>query len=128
METAKPFRFGSISACINGDHRYSTALIVFIRGDKALIEQRENGASGGMDGDGSALPYRVTKTRECALTAPAIVKTLKQMISTESPSVIKTYGKSSKRFKWCTVEETGLSVALCARALAMYHACAEGDK
>lgn len=122
MEQNVRVRFGSISACIAGDRRYTTQLVVMLDPQSAtfVIEQLESGANGGMDGDGTATGFRVTRTQHCDLSPKHLVHTLKRMIEAENPQVIKRYGTPSKRFSWEFIEEKGLSIALAVRALNAY--------
>ncbi len=117
MEAMRNMYLGGITACIAGDHRYSTTIEVRLEGDIAVIQQKENGANGGMDGDGTSLPFGVTKQVKCPAVAKDIVKEVKNLIKRESPAIIKEYGKPTKRFWWSPIKKNGLSVALCAEAL-----------
>ena len=112
-------RIGYIHACIAGDYRYSSALTVFVNGDKARVVLSENSAIGGMDGPGVAHPYEDRNTSECAAKPGEIVNAIKGIINRELGSTIKRYGKPSKNFVWAGTKERGLSVAKCAKALAI---------
>jgi hypothetical protein len=108
---------GSIFACIAGDLRYSTTIRVTVLGDDAFVTTSENGAVGGMDGDGRSHPFEDRGTSKCKATAADIVRTVKWVIRKEQCHIVKTYGKPSKRFWWKGLDERGLSVRLCQRAL-----------
>jgi hypothetical protein len=115
--TPKPVRLGSIYACIAGDHRYATTITVYVSMDKAYVTTSENGAVGGMDGDGRAHPMEDKATLVCEAMARDIVATVKKAINSEKCHIIKTYGKPSKRFSWVTSDVPGLSIRACQKAL-----------
>lgn len=110
-------QIGSITACIAGDHRYSSTIRVEVSGEDARVLLLENGAVGGMDGDGRSHGFSETKRMLCKATARDIVKTVKAMMNAEVGTVVKTYGKPSKNFWWVGIKERGLSVKNAALAL-----------
>lgn len=119
MENSKPspVTLGSIYACIAGDHRYGTTISVDVQGSAAFVTLSENGAVGGMDGDGRAHAMEARNRVKCKATARDIVAAIKKVINAEQCHVIKTYGKPSKRFSWVGIQEHGLSVRVCQIAL-----------
>jgi len=114
--TSKATEIGYINACIAGDHRYSTRLSVQLDGDKCHIIVSENGAVGGMDGPGGAYGFHETKRVTVDTNPSNIVKAIKQVINAEQPSIIKTYGKPTKNFRWVGVQEKGLAARLVIQA------------
>jgi hypothetical protein len=108
---------GYIYASIAGDLRYQSRIQVFDDGETCRIELAENGAVGGMDGDGRAYDFEVRETRLVPKNPHSIVKCVKDMIKAENPQVIAKYGKVSKRFTFVGADKKGLSVHLCKQAL-----------
>lgn len=106
---------GSITACIAGDHRYTSTIKVEVTGDKAHVITQENGAAGGMDGPGGSMPFHETGRITVACTAAAIVKAIKQAVNKDR--TVKAYGKPTKNFYWTVTRTTGLSTARCQAAL-----------
>lgn len=110
-------KIGFIHATIAGDFRYASKLEVFVDDGVAHVILFENAAVGGMDGTGEAAPFQETKRVTVPSKPGDIVKAVKKAIAFEQPSVIKRYGKPSKRFHWVGVPERGISAALVKRAL-----------
>ena len=114
-ETTQGTLIGYINACIAGDYRYSSKLEVFMEGTTAHVVLSENGASGGMDGNGGSTPFMVTKRTTVTKATPAlIVKAIKSTMDT----TIKSYGKPSKRFVWAG-GYFGLNAKNCTVAMAV---------
>lgn len=112
-------KIGYISACIAGDHRYTSRIEVLLEGDKVHVVFSENGAVGGMDGPGGSTPF-AEKNRK---TVKATTKDVVNAIKASMDNVIKTYGKPSKNFVWVGIKARGLSQKLASEALAF----AQGD-
>ncbi len=119
-------KIGYISACIAGDHRYTSRIDVFIEGTvqgrivegtKVHVILSENGAVGGMDGPGGSYGFSETRRTTVEANSTEIVKAVKAMIKSEKPSVIGTYGKPTKNFVWVGVKERGLAGRLAIAAL-----------
>lgn len=74
---------GSISACIAGDHRYTTVIRVKYLPKTGMVEvtREENGACGGMDGNGMSDPFHVLQRVSIARPdGKSIVKAVKMEI------------------------------------------------
>jgi hypothetical protein len=99
MKDHNAVEFGYITACIDGDARYTTMIDVRYNMKDGTVEvrRRENGACGGMDGDGCSDPFserqRVTVTEP---TGSKIVKAIKLVMD----ATVKRYGKPTKNFEW----------------------------
>jgi hypothetical protein len=99
MKDHNAVEIGRISACIDGAARYTTVIDVRYNSKDGTVEVRrlENGACGGMDGDGRSDPFaerqRVTVTEP---TGAKIVKAIKMVMDVTT----KRYGKPTKNFEW----------------------------
>lgn len=111
---------GYINAYISGDYRYGSSVRVNIEenGD-VTIERKENGAVGGMDGNGAAFPYQIVYSHVISsekVTPSNVVKEIKKSFD----DIIKLYGKPTKSFVWLNNNvcvAVGLSVAKAKKAL-----------
>lgn len=112
MDNIRLVEIGYISACIAGDHRYTSRLSVKVDGEKVHVILEENSAAGGMDGPGGSTPFRETDRTTVDKDPAKVVKAIKQTMD----DVIKRYGKPTKNFRWVGIGN-GLSVALAKRAL-----------
>lgn len=111
----KPITLGGIYACISGDHRYATRIVasLFPEDNTVIIQRLENGAVGGMDGNGAAHGFEVSESVIVDAKPGAIVKAIKNIMD----DTVKQYGKPTKRFTWYGTEDKGLSVNKCKAAL-----------
>jgi hypothetical protein len=106
---------GRIYATIDGDYRYSSALVVKRLDDGTVSVTRDDGApAGGMD---SFTPSVSMNGFRRVLRADVKPADLVDAIKAGCDDVIRRYGKPSKRFKWCT-GEVGISAAKAKAALA----------
>jgi hypothetical protein len=101
MKDHNAVEIGYINACIAGDYRYSTKIDVRFNTKDGTVEVRrlENGACGGMDGDGTSEPFAVRQ--QVTVTQPTgakIVKAIKMVMDV----TVKRYGKPTKLFCWGT--------------------------
>lgn len=110
---------GRISACIAGDHRYSSRVEVRYNSltHVAHIDRFENGATGGMDGHGGADPFTATAGETVFAATPKLVLAA---VKHSFDDVIRRYGKPTKNFTWYVEgkRKTGLNVVLVAEAMA----------
>lgn len=114
-------KIGYISANIDGDHRYTSRVEVYVdfASDQAFCLLLENGAVGGMDGPGGSTPFRITDKRVVKPTAKDVLNGVKSVMD----DTIRRYGKPTKRFSWVGTEKQGLSQALAGEAIVF----AKGD-
>ena len=89
---------GRISACIDGDARYTSVITVVLLDDgSARVERHETGACGGMDGPGGSFDTGVRASRGLVKpTGPALVRAIKECFD----MTIRAYGKPTKNFEW----------------------------
>jgi hypothetical protein len=117
---SKGYEVGRISACIAGDHRYTTVIRVtyFPKTKSVEVTREENGATGGMDGRGGSEPFCVLQRVSIARPdGKSIVKAVKMVMD----DTIRTYGKPTKNFCFNTgatfMPKVGLSAQKAQRAL-----------
>jgi len=130
MTSNQPDQYGFVvigehTACVDGDHRYSTKVLVRLDGDGDVnINILENGAANGMDGPGDATGFRCTGTRVIPRATPQqVAKAVREVCS--SDEVMKRYGKATKKFKWgltsaSQVMNRGISVRVVTNAFNQY--------
>lgn len=106
---------GTLSACIDGDHRYTSRLEVTLEDGKASIVLLENGAVGGMDGPGGSTPFVVVNSVTVEPPDATVIVRLAKNIMDDT---LRRYGKPTKRFWWPQVGAYGLNIANCKAALA----------
>ena len=113
----KNIKIGGIYACIEHDHRYATRVEVLRDEDGNIwVIRSENGAHGGMDGDGTADPFEVRAKQNLGTDpAPALVL---GVIKAHFDDTVKRYGKPTKKFSWSGTRECGLNRKLVVEALA----------
>lgn len=89
---------GRISACIAGDHRYTSRVKVELNPDGSVTVLREEmGAVSGMDGPGGSYEAGVYARRKIENpTGSKIARAVKDCFDT----TITVYGKPSKNFEW----------------------------
>lgn len=111
---------GTIDACIAGDYRYSTVLVVYKTETCVQVRLQATGAVGGMDGGGDVyrLPEKVVQTWS-AVTAAELVRGLKKLFKSVDGGTIAHYGKPTLNFRWYVNGDVvrGLNAKLAALAL-----------
>jgi hypothetical protein len=114
-------QIGYLSACIAGDHRYTSTMVVYADPDTSTVtvEVKKTGAVGGMDGPGGSYDSGVSFSMQLMRPSPRV---LIDMIwrAINSDVTLKNYGIPSKRFTWGRHHRdavTGLSQAKAKAAL-----------
>jgi hypothetical protein len=113
------YTIGEVSACIAGDYRYTTFVVIEFDPNinQVIIQRKENGAIGGMDGPGGSYGFGITGERHfdvASTPAQQILNAIKSMFD----DTITRYGKPSKNFYWQYTGEYGISKKKLENALA----------
>lgn len=113
-------QIGYLSACIGGDHRYTSTLTVEAdpTTKQVVVKVRETAPRGGMDGPGGSYDagLRFNATLEKP-TPRKLMEVVRMALGTDD--VFANYGKPTKNFRWgCSHPRVlGLSVAKAKLAL-----------